>query len=459
MTGQSDNVTPVKKLGHLSWYVVATFFNSSFTSLTIFGPAFIFYLTDLGLDKARIGVLLSFIPFAGIVAPLAASAVGRFGLKRTFVSFWGLRKVAFTFILFVPFILHQFGSDAAFALVAGVIITFSLCRAIAETGFYPWLQELIPNSIRGKFNALNGIVATLVGMVTTAVASYVVDHAQGVERFTILFIVGLAAGIIAVVCYAMLPGGAPVQVDSDHTSRADEMRHALHNRNFTQFLLTLALITLGGSIGSSFIALYANEQIGLSSGNVVLLTIGASIGALISSYPLGWATDRYGSRPVMVIGLAASLIGPIGWLIMPRHSPLGLVFAMLLSFLGTLAGTAWGAGSGRYLFVNAVPIDKKTGYMAVWYAWNAIIGGCGPLIAGGLLHVLANMNSNLLGFTIDAYTPLFAFNIFTLIAGIVLTNRMKDDEALPLRMVGRIMLRPLHHTWLRLRHAARVPGR
>jgi MFS family permease len=456
--GLGDNVTSFKKLGRLSWYVTATLFNSSFTSLTVFGPAFIFYLNDLGLDKARIGMLLSLIPFAGIVAPLAASAVGKFGLKRTFVLFWGLRKVAFTFILFVPFILHQFGTDAAFAMVAGIILAFSLCRAIAETGFYPWLQELIPNSIRGKFTALNSIVGTLVGLVTTAVASYVVDHAQGVERFTMLFIVGIVFGVLAVISYAMLPGGAPVQVDSAHTSRSDEMRHALHNRNFIRFLLILALITLGGSIGGSFVALYANEQLGLSSGNVVLLTIGASIGALISSYPLGWATDRYGSRPVMVLGLATSLVGPIGWLIMPRHSPLGLFLAMMLSFLGTLAGTAWGAGSGRYLFVNAVPPDKKTGYMAVWYGWNAIIGGCGPLIAGWLLHQLEALNGNVLGFTIDAYTPLFVFNILTLAVGVYFANRMKDDEAMPLRAVFRIMFRPLHHTWLRWRHPRHAPS-
>src|SRR6266508_3826735 len=92
-TGMTENdVISVKKIGRLWWYMVATLFNSSFTSLTIFGPAFIFFLNDLGLDKARIGVLLALIPFAGVVAPIAVTSVGRFGLRRTFVVFWGLRK-------------------------------------------------------------------------------------------------------------------------------------------------------------------------------------------------------------------------------------------------------------------------------------------------------------------------------------------------------------------------------
>jgi hypothetical protein len=96
--------------------------------------------------------------------------------------------------------------------------------------------------------------------------------------------------------------------------------------------------------------------------------------------------------------------------------------------------------------------------MAVWYGWNAIIGGCGPLIAGWLLHQLEALNGNVLGFTIDAYTPLFVFNILTLAVGVYFANRMKDDEAMPLRAVFRIMFRPLHHTWLRWRHPRHAPS-
>ena len=421
--------------------MVASLFNTAFTSLTLFGPAFIFYLNDLGLDKARIGMLLSLVPFAGIVAPLAATAVGRFGLKRTFVVFWGLRKAAFALIFLVPFILHNLGTDAAFLWVAGLVLAFSVCRALAETGFYPWLVDLIPNKIRGQLGAASSIVATLISLVTAAAASYVVDHSTGIERFTVLFAVGLVCGLIAVGSYAMLPGGGPVRSDAREPGRTGEMRAALADRNFTRYLLILALISLGGSIGSTFVALYANEQIGLTTGSVVLLSIGSSIGALLSSYPLGWASDRYGSRPMMVLGLAGSLIVPLGWLLMPRHTAYGLTLAMSLAFFGALAGTAWNTGAGRYLYVNAVQPDKKTGYMAVWYAFNAIVGGSGPLIAGWLLHLLANLNSNVLGMTIDAYTPLFLFNVFTLVTGVFIANRMRDDEALPLRTVFTLIWR------------------
>ena len=429
------NVTSAKKLGRLWWYMVATLFNTSFTSLTIFGSAFIFFLNDLGLDKARIGILLALIPFAGIVAPLAASWVGRFGLRRTFVLFWGLRKAVFALIFLVPFVLSRWGANATFIWVAGIVMAFSLCRAIAETGFYPWLQELIPNAIRGKFNAVNSVISTVASLATAAASSYVIDSMTGIGRYMLLFGVGLVLGILAVISYARLPGGEPVHNVDPQTSRTQEMRLAIHDSSYLSFLLILAVVALGGSIGSAFVALYANEQIGLSTGNVVLLSIGASIGGLICSYPLGWASDRYGSRPMMVLGLLFNLIGPLGWLVMPRNSAASFPFAMVLQFLVTISNTAWATGSNRYFYNTAVPPEKRTGYMAVWYAWTAIVGGSGPLIAGWLLQVLNNLHGQFMGFTIDSYTPLFLLNAAFLIAGMLLAARVPDQEAVPMRQV------------------------
>jgi MFS family permease len=382
-------------------------------------------------------MLLSLIPFAGLVAPVAASWVGRFGLRRTFVVFWAARKVAFTLILFVPAILHTLGAEFAFWWVAVIVLLFSLCRAIAETGFYPWLQEIIPNKIRGQVWAILTTVSTLGSLAALAVAGNIIDRMQGIERFMLLFAAGLVFGILGVVSYAMLPGGASLEEETALSSRSTEMRHALHDRNYIQFMLTLALISIGGSIGGSFVALYANEQVGLSTGNVVLLSIGSSFGALIATYPMGWAADRYGSRTMMVIGLALSVLMPLGWIIMPRHDEASLPVAMAFSFIGAVVGAAWGTGSTRYLFSNAVPPEQKTGYLAVWYAWSAIIGGSGPLLAGWFLHLFEGVSGYVLGFPIDAYTPLFIFNALTILIGLVLISRVRDDEAVPVRTLLR----------------------
>ncbi|MEW6755393.1 MAG: HEAT repeat domain-containing protein [Candidatus Latescibacterota bacterium] len=67
--------TEALKLRRLPWVVAHNAANSAFSQLTFFGPVFILFLDDLGLPKTRIGLLLSFLPFAGLLALFLAQVV------------------------------------------------------------------------------------------------------------------------------------------------------------------------------------------------------------------------------------------------------------------------------------------------------------------------------------------------------------------------------------------------
>jgi len=43
----------------------------------------------------------------------------RFGLKRTYILFWGIRKIAAGFVLLTPFLLSRFGIRGRFCLRVG----------------------------------------------------------------------------------------------------------------------------------------------------------------------------------------------------------------------------------------------------------------------------------------------------------------------------------------------------
>src|SRR5690606_35842769 len=131
------------------------------------------------MNKSQIGFLLSLIPFAGLAALFLASPVARFGYKRTFIVFFTLRKLTTLGLLFTPMVAAWYGAGSLAAYVTVVTGLFALFRAIAETGVYPWLQEYIPNSVRGKYSATNSIYTTLVGLAAVAIAGYVLDVSAG----------------------------------------------------------------------------------------------------------------------------------------------------------------------------------------------------------------------------------------------------------------------------------------
>ena len=135
-----SGLTNLQKIRSLRWIAASGVMNTVFCAITVFGSVFILFLSELGLDKARIGFLISLLPFCGLLALLTARVVERIGYKRTFLIFWGARKIILIPMLFTPAILENWGIDAAFAWITGIILLFGICRAVGESASYPWDQ-------------------------------------------------------------------------------------------------------------------------------------------------------------------------------------------------------------------------------------------------------------------------------------------------------------------------------
>ena len=425
-----SELTNLEKIRRLPWQIAGNGFNIIFWLTAAAGSVFILFLAELGLDKARIGLLLSLLPFCGISAIFTAPYVARFGLKRVFLIFFGARKIFAACLLFVPLIIKYFGMEAAFIWVVCCVSGFAICRAIAETALYPWAQEMIPDNIRGKFSATSSIINQLLAVATVAVSGYIIGHYQGINKFMFIIGGGIVAGIMAVYCFCYIPGGKAVRQSTANGAHFREILSSLKDINFRNYMFGLSLVTIGIGSLAAFIPLYMKEQVGLSSKFVVWLDMGTYFGALLSSFIWGWAADRYGSKPIMLSGAFLMLPLPLLCFIMPRHSDTSLEFAIAITFILGISGTAWGIGLGRYLFVNAVPAGMKTAYMAVFYAGAGLTGGMAPLLAGYLLKSAAYLDTDFLIFKIDAYTPLFLFSALVLSAGIFILSRVRSGGAM-----------------------------
>ena len=146
---------------YLGWFLTHHSLNAVFFMLTFGSSVFVLFLSDLGLDKARIGFLLSLFPFCGLVAPFISGAVTRFGLKRTYVTFDGVRKFVMLLMLAAPWVLGQWGMTALFSYTVVVLFIFAMLRATAETAYYPWSREFIPDAVRGRVGGMNNVVISL----------------------------------------------------------------------------------------------------------------------------------------------------------------------------------------------------------------------------------------------------------------------------------------------------------
>ncbi len=422
-------LTNTEKIRRLPWNTTLGATNNIFAQLTFFGPAFVLFLSQLKLSNTQIGFLLSLIPFTGLIALVVAPAAARFGYKRTYVAFFGIRKIFAAGLLLAPLVLANFGVNGILVYITFVMGGFALCRSISETAYFPWAQEFIPNTIRGRYTSINDIMSRFTGIGSLAFGSFILGISTGLDGFMIIFLVGLVFGVIAVWASTHIPGGAPVAQTDGGNMSYHHMLNVLKDKNFLTYITALAILIIAVTPMGSFLPLYMTQQIGLTDSMVVTLQIALLIGGLSSTYLFGWAADRYGSKPVMLVGLYVKILLPVLWMFMPRHSPFSATAALIIAFINGASDIAWAIGSGRLLYVKVVPSEKRGEYMAVYYAAVGLIGGISQVAGGGALDITRHLSGQFLFFTIDPYFPLFVFGlIFTAISVYLFTKVQADSN-------------------------------
>ena len=431
--------TTVEKLRGLRWSIASNAANTVFVQYTFFGSIFILFLSQLGLSKSQMGFLLSLMPFFGLVAIFVAPWTERFGLKRTYLTFFGFRAVVAAGLLLTPWVYRNYGPETTLIFVAVTTGLFSATRAIGVTASFPWVQEYVPNNVRGKYTATNNIFTTITGFVAVTAGGWVLERTTGLDGFMMLLATGVLFGWVSVSFAALIPGGAP-RVPAVGQNKRD-LGVALRDSGFIYYLLGVGLISLATVPLGSFLPLFMREQVGLSDSAVVWLQTGSLTGTLLSSYLWGWAADRYGSIPVTLYGLTLRVLLPILWMLMPRQDDSSIYVAFGIALLQGVADMGWGIGSGRLLYVSVVPPEKRTDYMALYYAFTGIVGGISQLFGGRLLDASQALSGQVGFFTIDPFVPLFLLNIVLPVISFFLLRTIREERGVGVGQFTGIFLR------------------
>jgi len=164
----------------------------------------------------------------------------------------------------------------------------------------------------------------------------------------------------------------------------------------------------GGAVASTsygfvtaFLMLYLHYVRGMSLGTAGLALSGTAIGAVVSAPFVGWATDRYGPRLVLV---AASVVAAVGIaLLAVVHSPWQAMAATLVFGLGDVAIMTPEAT----LLATAVPGEQRSAAFTMQYTGMSVGWSFGALLGGWTVN-LARPGTFFVAFLVAAL-PYLAF--------------------------------------------------
>lgn len=424
-----------EKLRKIPWSLAHITLNNFFFTWTFGSSIFTLFLSELNLPKDKIGMLLSFFPFAGIVSLFIAPQVARWGRKRIFLFGYGLRKPVMASLLLLPWLISRVGYQAAVVFLIGVILSVALLRSLAETAYFPWFQEYVPNAIRGKYAMAATLLTTLTSIVALAIASQVIDRYTGLNGYMSLIGIGAAIGVVGVGMMAFVPGGDPKPGIVSPQTHVSNLAQCLRDRNFLLFLGGMSCYSLAAYTQGAFLPLFLKEHLRLAPESVVNIEIFSMVGGAIASILAGILADRKGSRAVMIPGLALSIITPIGWLgislfqgapFLPTASANTLSCSLLFFYSGAVSTIA-SIGSSRLLYNNVIPVEKNTSYTSLYYTIAGLMGGSAPLVAGHLLDSMSGWSFPLPQVRFGAFQVLFVISLALFFIAFLLYRRVCPD--------------------------------
>jgi MFS family permease len=426
------------KLRAVPWFLAAGMFNAIFAFWTFGGSVFVLFLNELGMPKGQIGTVLSLFPFCGLLALGFAPVAARIGRKRVFLAGYGLRKIVMCGVLGVPWVMFHWGQATALGYLVTLIGLFAILRALAETAYYPWMQEFIPDAVRGKVSGMSALIGLLASALALGLAGWVISTGTGLTRFLLLIGLGSALGLLGVLLMLAVPGGAPLRAPAEGTHLA-QMLAAVRDRNFRAYLGGFGSLTMGSLVLTSFLPLFVKERLGVPVGAVVWLDTAVMVGGG-ASLLWGWAADRVGSRPVLMTAAAVTLLVPLGWLLLPRGLAHPLLWCTALYLAYGVGSAGITISSGRLLFNSVIPPTASTAYTALYYAWIGVTGGLAPLLAGGTLTAGAGWHRSIGALVIDAHALLFLLAFLLLGLGWWGLGRVRPDGHYTTRSVWRRLL-------------------
>ena len=397
--GQNENPATRRELGAWAFF---DFANSGYTTvvLTTIYSAFFVGVIAADLDEVSpgsatllwtlaIGAANLFVLLAG---PVIGAVADRRASKKQFLFVSAVLCVIATGLL-------AFAGPGQLTLAVALLVLSAIAFALGENLIAAFLPEIAAPQNMGRISGYGWSLGYFGGLLTLAFCLAYINWAEGAGATApeyvpvTLIITAIVFALTAAPTFLWLRERAVPQPAQDGVSYwrlgfrqvTSTLRHASHLRDLFRFLPCLVLFQAGVATVIVVAAIFAQEEMGFDSQQLIMLIMVVNLTAAVGAFAFGYAQDRFGSVPSLMVALLV-WIGAIS---------LGL-FAdepADLWLIGNLLGLAMGAtqAGGRALVGQLTPAFRNGEIFGLWGLANRTAAIIGP-VSYGVISELSGGN-------------------------------------------------------------------
>ena len=385
----------------------------------------------LGFNDFHFGMLTALTFLATFAQLLATILVERSGLKKYQFLFCGLiSRFLWMVIAIIPLVLPLPSAWAVWSMLALVLIS-SLMLSMATPAWHTWMGDLIPRRIRGRYFATRNAFTLLVKIPVVIFLGLLLDHVTradptgagdpiitAVTQPTLLwFICGIffVAGLLGMADIALFfwireivgttpdePRAPAVDIRIDprqshgliarayHAMRylravfRDLLLDPLSDPVFRRYAAYSATTTFAMTVAGPYFwrTLLENYKFGQLGSDVLFVVMGP-LASLMSLRITGRLLDKWGRRPVLLLGTSFICFSITPYFFATRYTPAPQFVTDLTNYIFSTVGGLFGHGDavwftpqspvGAWLVMLSALIVGGIGWTAIMLAQNNII--------------------------------------------------------------------------------------
>lgn len=267
-------------------------------------------LRKMGATESHLAIYVVFMSLGLLFTPVTAFIFQRYNIIKVSTWIWVFGRSMF---LLTPLVATNVN---LFMVCLGI---FWICETVPSPGYVRLLEQLYPDELRGRIMSFVRIGMTLMILLMTPVAGWLLDQVSFVYILPAMSIIGWLASAVFARLRTVTPAPTADQaINTPRTSRLplrQIMGEIGRNRPFMVFLALNVLFGCGTLIGSPLYAVVQVNRLEMNYTEVGYLNLVQSITWLLGFFFWGRITDRRGPIWVLVISMLCGAMLPFGFMV------------------------------------------------------------------------------------------------------------------------------------------------
>ncbi len=349
------------------------------------------YALLLGAGNFEIGILGA-VPFIGNLIHIMVSWLLEKGysVKRMSVLSAFIARPFYLLAAGLVFFVGQGWTVPA--LILFLIGAYAIGN-IAGGAWRPWMKDLVPNAIMGRFFAHRFKYMMIAKIICFTFAYYLLRYIQEnnpeneIAAYAVMLLIAFCIGLYG--AYTLTQVQDVVLKIKPDISFWQKIVFSLKNKAFVQMMSALGSLNFAVNFVTPFITVFMLEHLKIPTSTVIVLTVFSWVIYTVIIKKQGRLADKtgphmllYTSLPLFIIAIIIFAVLNAGYLT-GNGLLTGLVVAHLFWGLGT-AGIALGTNNLSLLYV---PKESSSVYLAVNGSGIALMGALGSIVGGAMILV------------------------------------------------------------------------